>query len=145
MDFLVYLLFTFLEKILPLFPLSFTRKIAKLNGIFFYYFIPIRKKTAFKNLRLAFPEKCEKELKKIIKDCYINVMIVIAEFFYITKFKSDDIKKIFKITNPEIVKDKLKKGKGLILTSAHFGNWELTTHALNIICGEPLNIIVKEQ
>lgn len=145
MNFLVYLLFIVLEKIVPLFPLSFTRRIARLKGILFYYIIPIRKKTALQNVRLAFPGKNEEQVRAIVKYCYINVLIVITEFFYIPKLKLNALKETFKISNPEIIKEKLKDGKGLILISAHFGNWELGAYAIGRICGEPLNVIVKEQ
>ena len=66
MDFLVYLLFAVLEKIVPLFPLSFNRRIARLKGILFYYILPISKKTALANLKAAFPEKSENEIKSIV-------------------------------------------------------------------------------
>lgn len=145
MDFLVYLLFIVLEKIVPLFPLSFTRRIARFKGILFYYIIPIRKKTALQNVRLAFPGKNDEQVRAVVKYCYINVLIVITEFFYIPKLKLNALKETFKISNPEIIKEKLKDGKGLILISAHFGNWELGAYAIGRICGEPLNVIVKEQ
>lgn len=145
MDFLVYLLFVVLEKIVPLFPLSFTRRIARLKGIMFYYTIPIRKKTAMNNLKIAFPEKSFSELKSIIKQCYINILIVITEFFYFPKFTLTDFKNIIHLTNPGLINEKLKYGKGLILISAHYGNWELMAYGVSKMCGEPFNVIVKEQ
>jgi KDO2-lipid IV(A) lauroyltransferase len=145
MNSIVYILFKILEKIIPLFPLRFIQKIAKLKGLFFYYFIPIRRKTAFNNLKIAFPEKSENEIKKIIKGCYINVLTVIAEFFYFPKLKDEKIHKMIKISNADIFQSLLKKGKGLIIISAHFGNWELMAFGGSRIAGVPFNVIVKEQ
>ncbi len=145
MNFLVYVLFIFLEKTVPLFPLRFIQHIAKLKGLFFYYFIPIRKKTAYKNIKLAFPEKSEAQIRSIIKGAYINVMTVIFEFFYLPKLRGD---KLLTLLNPDdlvIISQKLKAGKGLVIVSAHFGNWELTAYGGGLLTGEPFNVIVKEQ
>jgi KDO2-lipid IV(A) lauroyltransferase len=145
MNFLIYVLFLFLEKIIPLFPLKFIQRIAKLKGLFFYYFIPIRKKVAYKNIQLAFPEKSDDEIKSIIKGAYINVFTVISEFFYMRKL---DDEKLRKLVNPKglcKLQDKLEEGKGLVIISAHFGNWELTAYGGARIVGVPFNVIVKEQ
>jgi Kdo2-lipid IVA lauroyltransferase/acyltransferase len=145
MNNLVYLLFKFLEKVVPLFPLSFIRFIAKLKGKLFYYILPIRKKTAYKNLKLAFPEKSDKEIRQIIKGCYINVITVIAEFFYFPKLNKEKLNKLIKFEKPEIFAEKLKKGKGLVIISAHIGNWELMAFGGSQLAGFPFNVIVKEQ
>lgn len=145
MNFLIFALFKVLETLVPLFPLRFLQRIAALKGRLFYYVIPIRKKTARNNLKLAFPEKSNKEIKGIIKDCYVNVLTVITEFFYMKKFSIDDLKKVMKVSNAELISEKLKQGKGLILISAHFGNWELTAYGVSQMTGVPLRVVVKEQ
>ncbi len=145
MDFLLYLLFRILEVIIPIFPLSFWHFWARLEGNLFYYIVPVRKNVAYENLRLAFPEKTESEIYKIIKGCYINAFTVIVEFFYMRKFSLDELRKFIKVTNIELMNEKLKAGKGLIIISAHFGNWELTAYGVSQLCGEPVYVIVKEQ
>src|SRR4030095_4039873 len=145
MDFLAYLLFIVLETIIPIFPLSFWRFIARLNAYFFYYIVPIRKKTARDNLKLAFTEKTPREISHIIKGSYINVLTVIAEFFYMRKLDKTGLNKIFKTPNIEIINQKLASGRGVILISAHYGNWELGAYTTAVMCGLPLNVIVKEQ
>lgn len=145
MNFLVYVLFLLLEKIIPLFPLGFVRRTARLKGLFFYYFIPIRKKTAYKNLRLAFPDKSDAEINSIIKGAYINVFTVIFEFFCMRKLDDTKLKKLVKPEGLRRVAELLKLGKGLIIISAHFGNWELTAYGCARIVGAPFNVIIKEQ
>ena len=145
MNFLVYLLFVSLENILPLFPLKFVQKIAAIKGNMFYYIIPIRKKTARSNLKLAFPEKSGKEINDIIKGCYKNVLTVIAEFFYLRKLTIDKLRNFINIDNPELIIEKLGQGNGLIMISGHFGNWELTAYGVSKLLGIQFNVIVKEQ
>jgi len=114
-------------------------------GRIFYYIIPIRKKVAAKNIQLCFPGITKEGMNKILKDSYTNVLTVIFEFFYLQKLNDKKLKKFVIIDDAEFVHKKLKKGKGLIIISAHFGNWELMAQGCSRIFGEPFNIIVKEQ
>jgi KDO2-lipid IV(A) lauroyltransferase len=145
MDFIVYVLFIILEKTIPLFPLRFIQSVARLKGLFFYYFIPVRKKVAYKNILLAFPEKTELEIKSIIKSSYINVFTVIAEFFYMRKLDDARLRKFVNPVTLALINENIKKGKGLVIISAHFGNWELMAYGCARITGVPFNVIVKEQ
>lgn len=145
MKLLVYILFLILRTIIPVFPLSFIQKTAALKGKFFYYFLPVRKKTAVENLKLAFPGISSSEINKTVKGCYVNVMTVIAEFFYLNKSSSKKLSELLKMENPELITQKLKQGRGLILISGHFGNWELTAIGASRLAGIPFNVIVKEQ
>ncbi len=145
MDFLVYVLFVMLKVMIPVFPLKFVQFIAKVKGKFFYYIIPIRKKTAISNLKLAFPGKSEKEINEIVKGCYVNVMTVIAEFFYLKKLRVERLGSFLQVENIELIDEKLKQGKGLIFISGHFGNWELTAYGIPKLLGKSLNVVVKEQ
>ena len=78
----MFVLFWLLEKTVPLIPLKFIQTVARVKGKLFYYILPIRKSIARANLKLAFPEKSEDEINRIVKGCYVNVLTVIAEFFY---------------------------------------------------------------
>ncbi len=145
MDFLVYVLFIMLKVIIPLFPLRLIQFAARLKGKLFYYIIPIRKKTAIDNLKLAFPGINDAEIKSIIKGCYVNVITVIAEFFYMSKLTVNKLSKLLQVENIELINEKLNKRKGIIFISGHFGNWELTAFGVAKLIGNPLNVVVKEQ
>ncbi len=145
MNFLVYLLFLFLQGIVPLFPLKFIQSIARIKGKLFYYIMPIRRSTAAGNLKLAFPGKTDGEIRGIVKMCYVNVLTVIAEFFYMRKLSTEDLREFIKVANIELMKEKLIPGKGLIMISAHYGNWELTAYGVSQMIQMPFNVVVKEQ
>jgi KDO2-lipid IV(A) lauroyltransferase len=134
-----------LKVMIPLFPLKFIQFTAKLKGKFFYFVIPIRKNTAISNLKLAFPDKNEQEIKEIVKGCYVNVLTVIAEFFYMEHLSAEKLRNLLKVSNIEMIDEKLKQGKGLIFISGHFGNWELTAYGIPKLLIRSLNVVVKEQ
>jgi KDO2-lipid IV(A) lauroyltransferase len=118
---------------------------ARIKGLFFYYFIPVRKSVAYKNIKLAFPEKSESEIKSIIRGSYINVLTVISEFFWLRRLNKHNISRLMNPDDLIMITEKLKEGKGLVIVSAHFGNWELTAYGCSLLVGEPFNVIVKEQ
>lgn len=145
MNFLLSATFVIVERLLPLLPYNFSISIAQVMAALFYYIIPVRKKVARKNLEFIFHEKTQKEISAIIKDSYRNVFIVITEFFYMSSWSSDEIKRKIKVSNLELMHEKLALKKGLIFLSAHFGNWELMAFGGSVVCGIPFNVIVKEQ
>jgi KDO2-lipid IV(A) lauroyltransferase len=145
LNFLVYILFVFLEKTVPLLPLGFWHFWAGIYANLFYYLIPIRKKTALSNLKLAFPEKESPEINKIIKRCYRNVFIVIFELFFMRNLNETKLHQIIKMENPELIEKCLQKGNGIVIVSAHFGNWELMGYGCALYTHQQFNIIVKEQ
>lgn len=145
MDFIAYLAFRLFDKIVPFFNRRFLLKILKIKSYFFFYLLPIRKKISKANLKLVFPEKSENEISKIIRESYFNILTVIGEFFYLKKFREHDFENIIRLTNPELISKKVAYKKGLILLSAHYGNWELTAYAVSLLCGYPFNIVIKRQ
>lgn len=145
LNLLVYILFLFLEKVVPLFPPGLWYFKARVYSYIFYYLIPIRKKTAFQNLKLAFPDMNHAEAAKIVRRVYENVFTVIFEFFMMNKLSKAEFAKHIKIKNPELVGKLLEKGKGLIMISGHFGNWELIAYGIPQINGIPVGVIVKKQ
>jgi len=145
MDTIVYIVFIYLRFISYIFPLGFARFFAKFYAMIFYYFIPIRKEVARQNIKLCFPKFSDKQINDVIKNTYKNILTLITEFIYFPRFSDDKIKKLINITNPGLILNKLKEGKGLILVGGHFGNWELMAFGVSRIVNEPFNVIVKEQ
>ncbi len=141
----MFVLFWLLEKTIPLFPLKFIQAIARVKGKLFYYILPIRKSIARANLKLAFPDKSEDEINRIVKGCYANVLTVIAEFFYMRSMTMQQMQNLLQVNNLGLYIDKINEGKGVIVISGHFGNWELTAFGTNVLTGIGINVVVKEQ
>jgi KDO2-lipid IV(A) lauroyltransferase len=144
MNFALFLLFVFLEKLIPIFPVGFSRKIATVMSYIFYYLIPIRKKTARKNLQFVFPEKKQEEINSIIKDTYRNLMIVIAELFYLKKWDYEKFNQQMNFSNSHLFNNHAAKKTGIIVLSAHFGNWEMVACGGSVVLKTRFNVIVKE-
>jgi KDO2-lipid IV(A) lauroyltransferase len=110
-----------IKKILEFFPLMSRFKFAEFLGMLTYYIIKKRRILTYENLKIAFPEKSMKELRKIAKKSYKTV----AKNTFIPLFLTELIeKKAIEIENAELAEELYDKGKGLILTTLHMGGFE---------------------
>ena len=86
--------------------------------------IGYRKAVILDNLRHAFPEKEEAELKHIRRDFYRNFCDVIVEIIKLMSMSPEAIRSRIKLLNPETVDEMVAHGRGGIAVFSHFGNWE---------------------
>jgi KDO2-lipid IV(A) lauroyltransferase len=99
----------------------------------FHHLIPRQRLIATHNLRRAFPEKTEGEILRIVQNVYRNMGIVAAEFFDIPRLTKENIAALVEAEGVENCEKALAKGRGLLLFSAHFGNWEMAAAAAALL------------
>lgn len=97
--------------------------LGKIIGLIMYYFIPLRSKVALINLKIAFPEKKDSELKIILKKCYKHFGILISDFLRLPKINEKNISSIVNFNDQ--ARNMLSKNKSNIIMTGHFGNWEM--------------------
>ena len=144
-DRIEYILFVLFSKIFQVLGLNISRKLSPLLAGLFYYFIPIRKATVIENLRNAFPEYGEKNIKKIAFGNYKSFAITLIEIFCIPITSNTEIKTKVNCENLDLIFDRYNQNKGVILLGAHFGNWEYMALSVGVKLNIPLSVVVKEQ
>jgi KDO2-lipid IV(A) lauroyltransferase len=122
-----------------------TRKLASKVGLFIYYFIPIRRTTTISNLHKAFPLKSKSGIRSIARKNYQSITITFFELMLIPHLPHSIIENQVECTNIELINEKVRNGKGLILLTAHFGNWEFIISYLAPKFEGIFNILVKPQ
>lgn len=120
------------------------QKIAASLGKFFYRHVPIRSDVALANLKLCFPEKRSEEIGAILEKAYVNIATVFFEFLYFPKFTKENLKEVVEFPDEtrRLIESALKRGRGLILISGHFSNWELAAFAIGALSSKKFTIIV---
>lgn len=108
------------------------------------YRLGIRRRVALENLAMAMPEKSEAERHEIARGAYINMSRVVIESLPSgDRLPSDwDQQGIEGTEAWAALKAHVATGKGALLVTAHFGNWELVGEML-IRWGVPLNALVR--
>ncbi|MFH1783050.1 MAG: lysophospholipid acyltransferase family protein [Candidatus Omnitrophota bacterium] len=87
--------------------------------------------------RRAVQENLSKVLNKKPEEClglarkaFRNFGLYLVDFFRVTQYTKEDFKKRVKIVGLENVDNVLKQGRGVIVLSAHLGNWEIAGIAM---------------
>ncbi|MEI6515526.1 MAG: lysophospholipid acyltransferase family protein [bacterium] len=83
------------------------------------------RKDAVEALRRSLPEKTEVERKAILKQMYRNLGMNIAEEFRLGSVSSDYLAKNILWEGEAHAHNILSAGKGLLVLTAHMGNWDL--------------------
>lgn len=64
--------------------------------------------------------------ERLVRDVFRNFGKYLVDFFRMARYVDEDfVKKNVKCEGEEYLKDALKEGKGVIIVTAHIGNWEL--------------------
>lgn len=104
----------------------------------FLYFIlrfvfPYRKAVIQQNLQIAFPTKTQQEIDLLTNKFYRHFSDLLAEGIKNLSISERELKKRFKVLNPEILEDLFKKQKNVLLVSGHYNNWEWLITAQNLL------------
>ncbi len=117
--FLVYSFYAFLNIL----PQDLSLKIGRFLGLLFYKIDKKHRKHTLNNLKIAFPTKTENELNDIAIKFYKNLGMVFVEIFRLNKYKESNIDDFVEYDFDQI--KNIYGGQGILLLTAHFGNWEL--------------------
>lgn len=140
-----YFFFIAFSKIFCLFGVERARKFAPLLAFLFFRIIPIRKNVVVENLKIAFPQKTPAEIKSLAYKSFLSLSITLTEILCFPNFTEDDFKNSVEVVNGELINRRYEEGNGLVLISAHFGNWEAGAIALSLVVDIPFAVVVKGQ
>lgn len=102
-----------------------------------YYVIGYRKKLVMSNLKRAFPEKTDKERKKIAKKFYQHFTDTFIETVKMISISEKQLRKRFTINIDEI-NALYDSGQNLLIVSAHYFNWEVANAGTSLLIKYPL-------
>lgn len=140
-----YILFIGFSYFFRLFGVRVSRHFGVVLAALFYYIIPIRKETVISNLKIAFPEYSDKEIKRIAFGSYRSFAITLIEILCFPGISPKESSQLVDFRNVELIKKKYEEKRGVILLSSHFGNWELQGGAFNYQTGIPMAGVAKYQ
>jgi Kdo2-lipid IVA lauroyltransferase/acyltransferase len=137
-----YLLFAGVARLVQSLPLSVVRSIARRLGASLFRFFPMRKALTLMQLRAAFPEKDDAEIRRIARGSYVNLITTIFELMWTPRLTDDIIAREIRVQNPELFHSVLRRGKGIILMTGHFGNWEWLSIGTARVLGHHYMVVV---
>jgi KDO2-lipid IV(A) lauroyltransferase len=120
-------------------------KFGALLGNWFGKLFPSRKKIAYDNiLNAPMINIAEEDINPLVDKIIQNIGRTFIEQARLTKTDNYSIKSIVSFEGPDCLTEVLSEGRGGIIASAHFGNWEMQGAYMTEI-GIPLDAIAKVQ
>ena len=126
----MYILLKIVSWAFQIFPRALALFVGRTLGSFFYYFVPLRKSIAIKNLEIAFPDWNLDKRKSLLHSSYRHYGMVLVDFFRLPQVKRKQDKTIVNIPTESI--ELIKQYSGGIILSGHIGNWEYIGPSLGI-------------
>lgn len=117
-----------LFRFLALFPLPILYILADCLYFLAFYVIGYRKRVVWENLKNSFPEKTDRELRKIQKQFYKHLAEVFLETLRILQISKHELEKRVKVQNLELLVGRLQEGKSVLVLVGHLFNWEWLSH-----------------
>lgn len=133
-----------LSKLVCLMPLALRQRLGDAFGAFCWLLIPgKRKKMAVENIQLSLGVSGQ-EAKQVARLSAVRFGRMFMEVLYFPRITPLNIREYVAMEGEEHLREALKAGKGVVLTTAHSGNWELLGAALAMY-GFPLVAVVQRQ
>lgn len=142
-DKLTMFLYDILRFLLNKLPAKTGCYLGRAIGSLAYLITPSRREHSRLNLKKAL-NISDKESKKLIKAVYKNLGYNFTEFLIEDSLTKEDIEKMVDFEGLEYLDQALAEGGGVILYTAHFGNWELLGAVL-ALKGYKIHSIAQEQ
>jgi KDO2-lipid IV(A) lauroyltransferase len=99
-------------------------------GVLLYHLVPIRRGVVLSNMRRVFHEVTpEDEIRRLAQAFYAHFGRIVLEFFqfpWLTRARRDAL---VRVENTDAALRAHNQGRGVLLLTGHFGNWEVATVA----------------
>ncbi len=112
-------------------PFALARLLGRALGTGAYLLRGEERRIGLENLRQAFPERDERELRRICRQSFQNAAMTMTETLALRRWSADKIEARFGLGESIRRFDEALAGGG-IGTTAHFGNWEVLGAALGL-------------
>lgn len=110
-----------------------------------YSLAKARRTVTLDNLAHAFPEVPPDQQRRIAKAAYRSYGTALCEMLWAGNKSEEELKSVVRKPDQSLVQNLLSCGKGVLVLSAHFGNWEFLAQGFRLHVGKPASMIVQRQ
>jgi KDO2-lipid IV(A) lauroyltransferase len=113
-------------------------------GSILYSFDVPHRRIVRRNLQFSYPEWSQKRIQDVSKRIFQHFGIIILEILQMACSTREDMLNKVQIEGEGILIDALAKQKGVIVISAHLGNWEMALQYSTCYLQKPLTGVAKK-
>ena len=104
--------------------------------------IPRLRKTADRNLRLAYPEAGAEWRERTIDGVFESIARLLVSFARFPRITRENVSDWIRYDGLEYYQAAKARGNGVLFATAHLGNWELSAYA-HALLRERMNVVVR--
>jgi len=101
-----------------------------------------QRRAGLRNLEMAFPELSGTAREDILRGSFDNLGRLLVEFTHLPELNKGNVCRFVVHDGLENYLEGLRRGRGVIFMTAHFGAWELSSFA-HAVYGYPLRFVVR--
>jgi len=129
----IYRLIFAIVRLMSFIPFRVGQVLGRSLGKLFVMLPMNRTRVSLENLRFAFGDHMEAgEIKRLNRQVVMHFGEMLFELPHILRLNRKNLDKYVVLENEENLLCAMKKGKGLFILTAHFGNWELMSVVINL-------------
>ena len=115
----------------------------KLLGLVFYALAIPHRRLVRRNLQFCYPEWSAKEIRELSRRIFMNFGITLVEMFQSTFMSPEEVLSALRVEGEENFNKAFKSNLGIVIVSAHMGNWEVGLHITNYYGRPMLGVAAK--
>jgi KDO2-lipid IV(A) lauroyltransferase len=100
-------------------------------------------RAGLRNLRMTMPHLSESEHRRILRGSFSNLGRLLVEFSHFPELNKTNISSLVEYEGFENYANAVRRGKGVIFLTGHFGAWELSSFSHSIY-GHPMKFVVRK-
>jgi KDO2-lipid IV(A) lauroyltransferase len=133
-----------LKKIIAQIPKIYILILGKILGTFLYHFDVYHRRIIRRNLQFSHPNSSRNQIQGLSKRIFRHFGIAILEVLQMACSTCEEMLKNVQIEGEKIFSEALAKQKGVIVISAHLGNWEMALQYCPCYLQMPLTGVAKK-
>ncbi|HUO84711.1 MAG TPA: lysophospholipid acyltransferase family protein [Thermoanaerobaculia bacterium] len=100
-------------------------------GSFLFRLVGRRTRLAVRNFRLAFPDRSEEEARRVVRDCWRHFLGETLVYLRTLDQTPEELLARAELRGRERVEEWIRRGRGIIVYTPHFGSWEAAAAMLS--------------
>ena len=117
----------------------------RIADVMYFTFYRKQRDVVISNLKMVYKKISPVESKELALRIYRNFAIFIYEFLVLPKLSRANLFEYLSIKHKERLDNAIKEGTGVLVLTAHLGNWELGAAMLGVLGYSPTVIALSQQ
>jgi KDO2-lipid IV(A) lauroyltransferase len=124
-------------------PRAMADRLARLYTRLLDLAVPRLRRIALRNLELAMPELAAHQRRRIADGVFHSLARMLVAVARLPDLTPKNIGAWIAHDGLENLRAAQNRGKGVIVATAHLGNWELSVNAHTLLCGDTMSVVVR--